>query len=197
MAIETRAQTDPDRALVDASAAGDPEAFHDLVRRYEARIFNFMRVSTGGDAEAEDLAQEVFIRAFRALGRFRGDSSFKTWLYTIATNVVRTHLTRRSRWQAVRTVWAGSERGDDMNAEPEPEARDEDVERALVRRDAIDRALATLSPDLRLVITLRDVEGLDYREIAAALGVPIGTVESRLFRARQRLRPLLEPLVGK
>ena len=84
-----------------------------------------------------------------------------------------------------------------MNAEPEPEARDEDVERALVRRDAIDRALATLSPDLRLVITLRDVEGLDYREIAAALGVPIGTVESRLFRARQRLRPLLEPLVGK
>ena len=183
--------------MVDASTAGNGDAFHDLVRRYEARMFNFMRASTGGDVESEDLAQEVFIRAFRALNRFRGDSSFRTWLYAIAANVVRTHLARRSRWQTVRTFWAGGEGSEDMNRVAELEAPGEDAERALVRRDAIDRALATLTPDQRLVITLRDVEGLDYREIAAALGVPIGTVESRLFRARQRLRPLLEPLVGK
>ena len=195
--IESAAAEDPDRRLVAGSAAGDQEAFHDLVRRHEGRIFNFMRMSTGGDAEAEDLAQEVFIRAFRALKGFRGESSFKTWLYAIAANVVRTHLTRKSRWQLVRTMWTGGGRDEDVDVEPEPDARVDSVEQTLVRRDAIDRALATLSPDLRLVITLRDVEGLDYREIAAALGVPIGTVESRLFRARQRLRPLLEPLLGK
>ena len=196
---ETARQPDPDRELVEAAAGGDEEAFHALVRRHERRLFNFIRISTGGDAESEDLAQDVFIRAFRSLDRFRGGSSFKTWLFAIATNVVRTHLSRRPRWQVLRTMWSGRgrERDEDADEAPEPAARDGDLEQAIVQRDTIDRALASLAPDLRLVVTLRDVEGLDYREIAAALGVPIGTVESRLFRARQRLRPLLEPLLAR
>ena len=198
--IETTGE-DPDGALVEAAAAGDQEAFGVLVRRYEVRIYNVVRASTGGDADSEDLAQEVFIRAFRAIGRFRRDSSFKTWLYAIAANVVRTHLARRPGWQIVHRFWGAGEGKRDADGpaddEPPPDPRDEGFETAMVRRDAIDRALGTLTPDLRLVVTLRDVEGLDYREIAQALGVPIGTVESRLFRARQRLWPLLQPLLGK
>ena len=188
---------DPDRAWVEAAAAGDQQAYGELVHRYEGRIFNLVRASIGRDPDAEDTAQEIFVRAFRGLGRFRQDSTFKTWLYAIAANVIRTHLRRRARWPLAPRGRPDAEREESGARDLEPESGDESAEAVLVRRDAIDRALATLTPDLRLVVTLRDVDGLDYRQIAAALGVPIGTVESRLFRARQRLRPLLGPLLGK
>lgn len=188
--------SDPDVTLVRAVAEGDDQAFEALVRRHERRLFNFLRAATRSDSEAEELTQDTFVRAYRSLGGFRGQSSFKTWLYTIATNLVRTHLKRRARWGWLK----GPARRTDMHEnEPdrEPVSPEETAEASLVRRDAIDRALSTLDPDLRLVVTLRDVEGLDYREIAASLGVPLGTVESRLFRARQRLRPLLAPLLER
>jgi RNA polymerase sigma-70 factor (ECF subfamily) len=182
---------DPDRALVEAAAAGNREAFNELVRRHQAAIITLARVLTSGRGDAEDLAQEVFVRAWKSLGRFRGDSTFRTWLHRVAINVVRTNDARQARWMRRFVAPARVE-------EPvgEPVSGEEPIDRVLARRQLIDRALATLSEDLRVAVTLRDLQGLDYKEIAAVLDVPIGTVESRIFRGRQQLRPLLEPLAG-
>lgn len=176
------------------AAAGDRDAFDALVRRHQARTYNFVRTMVRDEAEAEDLTQDVFVRVWRSIGRFRGDSAFSTWLFRIAVNVARTHLSRRSRWRLFSRP--ASDASPDAPAEAEDPPSPERLEDDVVRRDAIDRALATLSPDLREAVTLRDVEGLEYREIARALDIPLGTVESRIFRARQRLRPLLAPLIG-
>jgi RNA polymerase sigma-70 factor (ECF subfamily) len=161
-----------------------------LVRRYQSRIIGLARNFTGNAADAEDLAQDVFVRVYRALGRFRGDSLFRTWLYRIAVNVARSHHGRRGRQQG---VWGDS--GAEEGRPFDPPANTPDVETTLVRRDAIARALAELPEELRVAVTLRDVHGLDYRDIAEATGVPMGTVESRIFRGRQRLRRALAPLV--
>ena len=176
------------------AAAGDRDAFDALVRRHQARTYNFVRTMVHDDADAEDLTQDVFVRVWKSIGRFRGDSAFSTWLFRIAVNVARTHLSRRSRWRLFSRPASDESPDAPADAEdlPSPERLEDDV----VRRDLIDRALATLSPDLRAAVTLRDVEGLEYREIARALDIPLGTVESRIFRARQRLRPLLAPLLG-
>jgi RNA polymerase sigma-70 factor (ECF subfamily) len=186
---------DADRGLVDAAAAGDREAFDELVRRHQVEILNLVRALTAGGVDADDLAQEAFVRAWRGLGRFRGDSTFRTWLYGLTVNVVRTHYTKRKRFQ--RLFWTAGRQAEG-DADPLDRAvTDPGIEDAVIMRNAIDRALATLPGELREAVTLRDVQGLDYREIANVLGVPIGTVESRIFRARQKLRPLLEPLMKR
>jgi RNA polymerase sigma-70 factor (ECF subfamily) len=180
---------DPDRELVAAAAAGSREAFDELVRRHQAAMLTLARVLTGGRGDADDLAQEMFVRAWRSLRGFRGDSTFRTWLHRVAINVVRTSQAKEARLQRM-FVRRSSE--DD---EPfDPPARGAPVDADLARRQVIDRALAALPEELRLPVTLRDLQGLEYREIAALLNVPIGTVESRIFRARQRLKPLLESL---
>lgn len=185
---------DPDGALVEAAASGSREAFDELVRRHQSGIVTLVRALTAGGSDAEDLAQEVFVRAWRSLRGFRGESAFRTWLHRVAINVVRTSQTRRSRLLRVFVPSGGTR---DEAPPPEQPDSDEPVDTALARRQIVERALATLPSDLRLAVTLRDVEGLDYKEIAAALDVPIGTVESRIFRARQRLRPLLAPLLKR
>ena len=196
VAVNGEARTaDPDQALVDDAVAGDRDAFEALVRRHQTRIVNYAMAIVRDPADAEDVAQETFIRAYRSLARFRGDSSFKTWLYTIATNAARTGLERRGRRSRVEDGSLDDEAG--PLAAADVPAGDANAETALVRREAIDRALAALPRDLRVAVVLRDVEGLDYKEIAAATGAPIGTVESRIFRARRRLRPLLQPLMGR
>ena len=139
------------------------------------------------------MAQETFFRAFRGLRRFRGESSFKNWLYRIATNVARTHVGKRSRQGP---VWDRRVEADDVVDHALIDER-ETAEDSLIRRDLLDRSLSTLSDDLRMALVLHDVEGLEYREIATVLKVPIGTVMSRIFRARQRLRPLLTDLLAR
>jgi RNA polymerase sigma-70 factor (ECF subfamily) len=131
----------------------------------------------------------VFVRVYRSLRSFRGESSFKTWLYSIVINVTRSHRSRRARQQP---VWGDSGADDQMSFDT-PDGKP-DVETSLMRREAIQRAIAQLPAEMREAVTLRDVHGLDYSEIARATGVPIGTVESRIFRGRQRLRRALEPL---
>lgn len=185
---------DPDLKLVNEAIAGSLEAFEALVRRYQTRVVNYAASILRDAGEAEDVAQETFIRMYRSLKRFRGESLFKTWLYTIATNTARTALDRRGR----RERFGGQSLDDEaqsLGADSIPSGGP-DVETTLMTRDAIDRALATLSCDLRAAVILRDVEGLDYKEIAKVTGAPIGTVESRIFRARQLLRKVLQPLRG-
>jgi RNA polymerase sigma-70 factor, ECF subfamily len=185
---------DPDRTLVDQAAAGSRDAFDELVRRYHGRIYTLARVMTNGDAEAEDLVQEAFVRAFRGISRFRGESAFGTWMHRIAVNVIKSHLVQRSRRSAAAPLQERSDGGESLM---EACASGEDLETAVVRRQAIDRALAELPVEQRLLVVLRDVQGLEYHEIAALTELPIGTVESRIFRARQRLRPMLESLMGR
>jgi RNA polymerase sigma-70 factor (ECF subfamily) len=187
-------QSDPDRSLVASAAKGDADAFAGLVARYQASIVNLARALTADDGDADDLAQETFIRAYKSIGRFRGDSTFRTWLYRVAVNVIQSHLKKRAR----RWRWFGPSldeqamTGNESSALATPSTLEDDT----VRREMIDRALAALPADMRIAVTLRDVQGFDYAEIATMLGIPIGTVESRIFRARQRLRPLLASLVG-
>ena len=186
---------DADRGLVDAAAAGSREAFDELVLRYQGPVVNLVRAMTAGDADAENLAQDAFVRAWRGIAAFRADSAFRTWLFGIAINVVRTHRDKQARFR--RVFWS-SPKAAEVTADPlERASADDGVEAPLAMREVIDRALATLPDDMRAAVVLRDVQGLDYREIAETLRVPIGTVESRIFRARLRLRPLLEPLRRK
>jgi RNA polymerase sigma-70 factor (ECF subfamily) len=181
---------DPDRELVEAAAAGSRDAFDELVRRHHAAMLTLARVLTAGRGDADDLAQEIFVRAWRSLRGFRGESMFRTWLHRVAINVVRTSQAREGRLRRLFARRSAREEDDAFD----PPATDEPIDTSLARRQAIDRALALLPDELRAPVTLRDVQGLEYKEIAALLNVPIGTVESRIFRARQRLRPLLEPL---
>lgn len=192
MAARQRAASapeDPDRAAVDRARRGDLDAFDELVRRYQHRIVNFVRTQVPRAVDPEDVAQEVFLRAWRGLKTFRGQSAFKTWLYQVATNTARTHFARHSRRQE-EPAGTLAEEGPDS---PPPAVSRENVEADVIRRDRIDHALAALPADQRQIVVLRDVEGFEYKEIAELLAIPIGTVESRLFRARAKLRRLLGP----
>jgi RNA polymerase sigma-70 factor, ECF subfamily len=188
---------DPDRALVEAAAGGSREAFDELVRRHQSAVITLARVLTSGRGDAEDLAQDVFVRAWRSIGSFRGDSTFRTWLHRVAINVIRTSQSRQGRLMRIFTARSRDEDpldGTRGRLPMDPASGEEPVDATLARRQAIDRALAALPEELRVAVTLRDLQGLDYKDIAAALDVPIGTVESRIFRARQKLKPLLADL---
>jgi RNA polymerase sigma-70 factor (ECF subfamily) len=183
---------DPDHELVAAAARGSREAFDTLVRRHQYAIVNLVHAMTGSDVDADDLAQESFVRAWRSLATFRSDSTFRTWLHGITINVIRTHKGRGARLR--RFFGASTPQAHDAPDPLERVSVDDGIEEPLVMRQEIDRALATLPDDMREALVLRDVQGLDYKEIAKALGVRLGTIESRIFRARQRLRPLLQSL---
>jgi RNA polymerase sigma-70 factor (ECF subfamily) len=198
MNVQTPADGEPvkeseiDRRLVSDARRGDLAAFEMLVSRYQRLVTRQVRSIVGSRClDADDITQEVFVRAYRFLGQFRGDSSFASWLYRVTVNVTRSHHLRRLRQQR---VWGDSGEGTDASV-IESCRHTADLERDYARRDLIDKALATLPEGLRRSVVLREVHGLDYQEIAAITGVPLGTVESRLFRARQRLRPILKPLV--
>ena len=176
---------DDDLDLVAKTRAGDLDAFGALVNRHQHRLVNFVRVmmSSAPDRDAaEDVAQEAFLRAYRALGQFRGQSTFRTWLYQIATNVARTHSSRRRDRKEAQEPESAHER--DRPSE-------ENIERRVIAHDQLRRALEELPDDWREALVLRDIEGLEYKEIAELLKIPMGTVESRIFRGRQRLKAAL------
>lgn len=181
---------DSDRPLVDAAAAGDRDAFDELVRRYRVQILSLARALLAGSPDAEDVAQEVFVRAWRSIRAFRGETTFRGWLHRIAVNLIYSQRRRLSRERRVFTTSQQDEDGSQAERVPSRE----NVESNVTLRLAIDRALAQIPIDLRTAVVLRDVQGFDYKEIAETLRLPIGTVESRIFRGRQRLRPLLKTL---
>ncbi len=177
-----------DERVVAQVVSGSREAFDELVRRHRGPIYTLIRTLAGGESDAEDLTQECFVRAYVAIVRFRREASFRTWLTRIAVNVVRTHLKRQRRARQPVSLDVVED------GEPSTDAAlvvSSDLEASLTRRQAIERALALLPEDYRIALTLRDVYGFEYHEIAGVLHVPIGTIESRVFRARRRLRPLL------
>jgi RNA polymerase sigma-70 factor (ECF subfamily) len=167
--------------------AAEPRAFEELVIAYQHRVYGLALRMLGRAAEAEDAAQEVFLRVHRALGGFRGESRLSTWLHAIASRVCLTRLAERRR----RGEPDGAALQDlpDGGADPEGAAARGELEAAL------SAALDALEPERRVVVVLRDVEGLSYQEIAAALAVPVGTVRSRLSRARAELRVRLDRFV--
>ena len=171
--------------FLDRLRAGDARAFEELVASHQHRVFGVALRMLGGAAEAEEVAQEAFLRAHRSLGEFRGDAKLSTWLYTIVSRLCLNRLASGDR----RAVRHGEEvllRVADQGAGPEVHAERGELEGAL------HRAIAELPEERRVVIVLRDLEGLSYEEIALALGLELGTVRSRLHRARMDLKDKLE-----
>lgn len=176
-----------DRELAERHRHGDPQAFLELYDRFSSLVFGLAYRMMGSREGAQDVAQEVFIRIFRHLGRFRGRSSLKTWIYRITVNECRSHLSRR-RPRAVPLAAEHPEEGEQIEAEDlSPESRAAGHELGA----RLNRALAELSPKLREAVLLRDLEGLDYREIGRVLRLRPGTVRSRIARGREQLRQLL------
>jgi RNA polymerase sigma-70 factor, ECF subfamily len=171
--------------FLDRLRAGDAAAFEDLVMTYQHRVFGVALRMLGNAAEAQDVAQEAFVRAHRALGDFRGDAKLSTWLYAITSRLCLTRLAAGER----RAGRAGEEALLRLaDAGPAPDAR---LERSELEA-ALQRAIAELPEEARIVVVLRDLEGLPYEEIAQALDLPLGTVRSRLHRARADLKDKLE-----
>ncbi len=186
-----------DQALVERVQQGDKQAFDLLVRKYQQKIMNVIMRYVHDPDEAQDIAQEAFIKAYRALPRFRGDSAFYTWLYRIAINTAKNVLVSRGRRppnsdvevDVAEQLDAGARLKD--QATPESFLHEEEVMRTI--RQAMD----DLPEDLRTAIMLRELDGMSYEQIAEAMSCPIGTVRSRIFRAREaidkKLKPVLNP----
>ena len=180
-----------EHALVVRLQAGEESAFREFVDTFRDRVITVIARVAGGGSEAEDLAQETFLKAFRAIGRFQGQSALFTWLYRIAVNTTRDHLDARRRRPAVALDALGGDDEDAWNPpgdDPTPlQTLETNDMRALVRS-----AMEQLPEPFRSTLVLREMEGHAYEEIARILDVSIGTVESRIFRARARLRAILE-----
>ncbi len=184
-----------DAELVRRVQQGDKHAFDLLVLKYQHKIAKLVSRYVKDPSEALDVTQEAFIKAYRALPRFRGDSAFYTWLYRIAINTAKNYLVAQSRRPS--TVDLTNQEGEQLSAEDllqETETPENLLSRDEVK-ETISRAMDSLPEDLKTAITLRELEGLSYDEIARVMECPIGTVRSRIFRAREAIDKQLKPLL--
>ncbi len=184
-----------DQELVERVQKGDKSAFDLLVRKYQHKIVKLISRYVRDPDESLDVAQETFIKAYRALANFRGESAFYTWIYRIAINTAKNHLVAQGR----RPPDTDIDAEDAVQLEGESLLRENDSPEHMVLKDEIQQtifqAIEDLPEDLRTAITLRELEGLSYEEIAQAMGCPIGTVRSRIFRAREAIDAKLKPLL--
>lgn len=187
-----------DLLLVERVQSGDQAAFGLLVDKYQRRLLRLVLRMVRDSAEAEDVVQETFIKAYRALPNFRGESAFYTWLYRIGVNTAKNWLVANGK--RMPTVSDLSNDDDEQSFEDSERLRDDETpDRVLMSKEigeTVNAAMSALPEDLRTAITLREIDGLSYEEIAQVMDCPIGTVRSRIFRAREaiasRLRPLLD-----
>jgi RNA polymerase sigma-70 factor (ECF subfamily) len=188
-------KVDPDRELVERARAGERAAFDQLVARYQRRLLRLVLRLLRDPAEAEDVVQETFLKAYRALPRFRGEAAFYTWLYRIALNGARNAILRRRQRSAPAPLPSRAPAAAPEIGTPESMLLSKQV------MLAVDAAMEALPLELRTAIVLREIEGLSYEEIGQIMECPLGTVRSRIFRAREaiarRLRPLLDLPVDK
>lgn len=186
-----------DQSLVQRVQQGDRRAFDVLVLRYQQRIVKLIMRYVHDPVEAQDVAQEAFIKAYRALPTFRGDSAFYTWLHRIAINTAKNHLVSLKR----RPVDYSLDLQDPENYEANARLRDEDSPEGLVMQQELQQvvaqAIASLPEELRTAIMLREIDGLSYEEIASTMECPIGTVRSRIFRAREAIDGSIAAMAGK
>lgn len=192
---------DSDALLVERAAAGDPQAFELLVIKYQRRIQRLIGRMVRDVDLVEDIAQETFIRAYRALHQFRGDAQFYTWLYRIAVNTAKKFLLDLKRDPTVsESAFKPSDDEDETFSFKNEPIASETPESVLAAKEiaaAVNQALAALPDDLREALTLREIEGLSYDEIAAVMGCPIGTVRSRIFRARDTISAKVKPMLDR
>ena len=186
-----------DQQLVERAQRGDKRAFELLVLKYQRKLGRLLSRFVRDPAEVEDVTQEAFIKAYRALPGFRGESAFYTWLYRIGINTAKNYLVALGRRAPTTTGFdneeaEGFEDADQLRDANTPESEMEGKEIAAT----VNRAMDALPKDLRTAITLREIEGLSYEEIADVMNCPIGTVRSRIFRAREAIATELRPLLG-
>ena len=195
MSKEKTSSADADRLLVKRVQAGDQAAFNALVLKYQQRVLKLVSRYVRDPEEALDVAQEVFIRAYRALKGFRGDSAFYTWLYRIAVNAAKNAIGAATR----NPVEGGLDVDDPELVEVQRRMTDEATPERLLYteelKETINRAIEELPSELRRAILLREVKGLSYEEIAQVMGSPVGTVRSRIFRAREAVAQSIKPLL--
>ena len=191
-------QREADAELVERVQQGDRHAFELLVAKYQRRVLRLLSRLIRDPAEIEDVAQEAFIKAYRALPQFRGESAFYTWLYRIAVNTAKNYLASQGRRPRPLAGPQTDEEGESFDIEDVVE--DINTPDAVLHSrqvaEAVNSAIDGLSEDLRTAITLREIEGLSYEEIAQAMDCPVGTVRSRIFRAREAIAEQLRPLLG-
>jgi len=174
---------------------GDKNAFGLLVTKYQHKVANLVSKYVKNSGDVADVTQETFIKTYRALATFRGESAFYTWLYRIAVNTAKNYLTSQSRKTSLNTVdaeEADSYDGSDSlkeNATPERLLLSDEIKKVLFE------TVEKLPEDLRMVITLREIEGMSYEEIANVIDSPVGTVRSRIFRAREAIDAVIQPLL--
>jgi len=186
---------DNDRLLVERVQAGEKAAFDLLVLKYQHRVLKLVSRFVSDMAEAEDVAQEAFIKAYRALPSFRGDSAFYTWLYRIAINTAKNALVSSRRRPVDFDLDLQDPEQYDRHARLKEGDTPEGIALTEEIRQVVERAMEQLPEDLRTAIVLRELEGLSYEEIAEAMDCPVGTVRSRIFRAREAIDKKLKPLL--
>lgn len=191
-----KSQASVDAELVKRVQAGDKTAFDLLVRKYQSRVISLVGRYVKNQATAQDISQEAFIKAYRGLKNFRGDSAFYTWLYRIAINTAKNHLVAQSR--RVPDVEIDAQEAEQYGtsvllqdqSSPERVLLTEEIKKEVFA------TIETLPDDLKMAITLRELEGMSYEEIAESMDCPIGTVRSRIFRAREAIDKVLQPLLN-
>ena len=193
------AETPSDLDLVQRVKNGDKEAFNLLVLKYQRKVGRLVRRLVNNSDEADDVVQDAFIKAYRALPQFRGDSAFYTWLYRIAVNTAKNHLVSRGKRPISLSELASNDPNEESFELPDVTVDNNTPEAELMSRqvaEAVNRSVAALPEELRTALCLREIDGLSYEEIAEAMNCPIGTVRSRIFRAREAVAAELRPLLN-
>ena len=186
-----------DQQLVERVQRGDKRAFDLLVLKYQHKILGLIVRFVHDTHEAQDVAQEAFIKAYRALGNFRGDSAFYTWLYRIAVNTAKNYLVAQGRRPPSSDVDAIDAENFESGGALKEISNPENLMLSEELRQIVFRTIESLPEDLRMAITLRELDGLSYEEIAAIMDCPVGTVRSRIFRAREAIDNKVQPLIRR